>query len=109
MTVTGDGAALESARLKFRKFQASLFVYLVFLFWSFRTVMNLSSHDAEHLHHDGGAEVGEEHGQHEDAEAAADEHAQHSVNLRQELGPHKLRLFNRQIVRQKRRKIDLLA
>lgn len=42
------------------------------------------SHDAEHLHHDGRANVTEEHGQHEKAECAAEEHAEDAVDLGEE-------------------------
>lgn len=42
------------------------------------------SHDAEHLHHDGRANVTEEHGQHEKAECAAEEDAEDAVDLGEE-------------------------
>jgi len=48
------------------------------------------SHDAEHLHHDGGANLTDQHGEHKDAERAAEEHAEHAIDLGEELGTHEL-------------------
>ena len=49
------------------------------------------SHNAEHLHHEGGADVTEDHRGHEDAEGAAEEQADDAVDLSQEFGAHELR------------------
>ena len=60
-----------------------------------------NSHDAEHLHGDGGEEVGHDHGQHGDQQRAAKQHAQDSVQLGQELGAHQLREHLKRVQRER--------
>ena len=66
--------------------------YLSVLFLKVNSVIVcVFSHNAKHLHKDGGADVANDHRRHEDAEGAAEEETDDAVDLCQEFRAHQLR------------------